>query len=250
MSGATRWSAPRIAQVLISRPSASARSTSPGRDVRRRTRTPSSAADATCAWTPPSRRTTSATGSRPIGSSSCRSSRHAEGGRPTDRGGHDFSVSWPRVQPTREDGSMGRITAFENVTLDGVMQAPAYKDEDRRGGFEHGGWAMPYADEEAGRAAASGMADTGRGPAGPCARTRTSRRSGRTSPTTRSGGSSTRPASTSPRERCEEPLDWQNSQLLEGDAIDAVARLHDGDGPGIIVLGSGQVVRQAAGTGT
>ena len=56
---------------------------------------------------------------------------------------------------------MSRITAFENVTLDGVMQAPAYKDEDRRGGFEHGGWAMPYADEEAGRAAASGMADTG-----------------------------------------------------------------------------------------
>ena len=56
---------------------------------------------------------------------------------------------------------MGRITAFENVTLDGVMQAPAYADEDRRGGFEHGGWAMPYADEEAGRAAASGMAATG-----------------------------------------------------------------------------------------
>ena len=56
---------------------------------------------------------------------------------------------------------MGKIAAFENVTLDGVMQAPAYKDEDRRGGFEHGGWATPYADEEAGRAAASGMAETG-----------------------------------------------------------------------------------------
>jgi dihydrofolate reductase len=41
-----------------------------------------------------------------------------------------------------------------------------------------------------------------------------------------------------------EPLDWQNSQLLETDAIDAVERLHDGDGPGIIVLGSGHVVRQ------
>ena len=49
---------------------------------------------------------------------------------------------------------MSKITAFENVTLDGVMQAPAYKDEDRRGGFEHGGRAMPYADAEAGRAAA------------------------------------------------------------------------------------------------
>jgi len=48
---------------------------------------------------------------------------------------------------------MSRIVAFENVTLDGVMQAPAYADEDRRGGFEHGGWATPYADEAAGRAA-------------------------------------------------------------------------------------------------
>jgi len=56
---------------------------------------------------------------------------------------------------------MSKITAFENVTLDGVMQAPAYRDEDRRGGFEHGGWAIPYADEAAGRAAAAGMADTG-----------------------------------------------------------------------------------------
>ena len=51
---------------------------------------------------------------------------------------------------------MTRIVAFENLTLDGVMQAPAYADEDRRGGFEHGGWATPYADEAAGRAAASG----------------------------------------------------------------------------------------------
>jgi len=32
-----------------------------------------------------------------------------------------------------------------NVTLDGVMQAPARPDEDRRGNFEHGGWAAPYA---------------------------------------------------------------------------------------------------------
>ena len=30
------------------------------------------------------------------------------------------------------------------MTLDGVMQAPGRPDEDRRGGFEHGGWATPY----------------------------------------------------------------------------------------------------------
>src|SRR5205085_10579498 len=40
---------------------------------------------------------------------------------------------------------MSRIVVCTNLTLDGVMQAPARPDEDRRGGFEHGGWAAPYA---------------------------------------------------------------------------------------------------------
>src|SRR5258707_10574108 len=40
---------------------------------------------------------------------------------------------------------MGKITVFTHLTLDGVMQAPARPDEERRGGFEYGGWAAPYA---------------------------------------------------------------------------------------------------------
>lgn len=38
------------------------------------------------------------------------------------------------------------IRAF--VTLDGVMQAPGGPDEDRSGGFAHGGWLWPFAHEE------------------------------------------------------------------------------------------------------
>ncbi|WP_211328582.1 dihydrofolate reductase family protein [Thermomonospora umbrina] len=36
------------------------------------------------------------------------------------------------------------MTAF--VTLDGVIQAPGFREEDRDGGFERGGWIQPYAD--------------------------------------------------------------------------------------------------------
>jgi len=41
---------------------------------------------------------------------------------------------------------MGEVIVINNVTLDGVMQAPGRPDEDTRDGFEHGGWAAAYSD--------------------------------------------------------------------------------------------------------
>lgn len=45
---------------------------------------------------------------------------------------------------------MGKLTVTEFMTLDGVAQAPGGPEEDRDGGFEHGGWQAPVADEETG----------------------------------------------------------------------------------------------------
>ena len=41
-----------------------------------------------------------------------------------------------------------KLTINTNVSVDGVMQGLGGPEEDRRGGFERGGWAMPYFDEE------------------------------------------------------------------------------------------------------
>jgi dihydrofolate reductase len=45
---------------------------------------------------------------------------------------------------------MGKLIVTEFVTLDGVAQAPGGPDEDRDGGFAHGGWQAPVADQESG----------------------------------------------------------------------------------------------------
>src|SRR5713226_9764718 len=137
---------------------------------------------------------------------------------------------------------MRRIVVFNNLSLDGVMQAPARPDEDRRGGFEHGGWAMPYADPVMGKIAAESMATTGALLLG--------RRTyadfyavwpNRTdNPFTAVLNNIQKYVAS---RTLQAPLAWINSTLLEGDAADAVTRLKEQPGKDIVVLGSGELLQ-------
>jgi dihydrofolate reductase len=137
---------------------------------------------------------------------------------------------------------MSRLVVVNNVTLDGVMQAPGRADEDTRDGFAHGGWAAPYGDEVMGRVMGERMARPGALLLG--------RR-------TYEDFASYWPKQTDNpftpvlNERVKyvasttlkEPLPWSNSKLLEGDAAQAVARLKEQGDEDLAVLGSGELVR-------
>ncbi len=136
---------------------------------------------------------------------------------------------------------MSNVVVFTNLTLDGVMQAPGRPDEDRRGGFQHGGWGAPYAamtSSEAGESIPNfGALLLGR----------------RTyedffaywpkqtdSPFTEVLNKMQKyVASTT----LEEPLPWMNSTLLKGDVPKAVSGLKAQPGMDIVVMGSGELVQ-------
>jgi dihydrofolate reductase len=141
----------------------------------------------------------------------------------------------------REELQLSKLIVFTSLTLDGVMQAPGRPDEDRRGGFAHGGWATPYTDSVMGSVAGASMANTGALLLG--------RRSYEDfyaywpnqsdNPFTSVLNNTQKyVASTT----LKEPLPWSNSTLLEGDAVEAVARLKAQPGKDLVVLGSGELV--------
>ena len=137
---------------------------------------------------------------------------------------------------------MSKIIAFTSITLDGVMQAPGRPDEDTRGGFEHGGWAVPYSDEAMGKISTESMAGTGALLFG--------RRTYEDfygfwphqtdNPYTDVLNESKKYVAS---RSLDEPPPWKNSTLLEGDAADAVAKLKEEPGKDIVILGSGALVR-------
>ncbi|HWB70886.1 MAG TPA: dihydrofolate reductase family protein [Egibacteraceae bacterium] len=138
---------------------------------------------------------------------------------------------------------MRKLIVAEQLSLDGVMQAPGDPDEDRSGGFQHGGWHLPYFDEVAAGFVGEAIAETdaflfGR---------RTYEIMARYWPNASEGDmfadTMNRLAKYVASTTLEEPLSWKNSTLLKGEVRAAVAALKREQGGNIVVLGSAQLVR-------
>src|SRR3989442_3983186 len=141
---------------------------------------------------------------------------------------------------------MTKIVAFTSLTLDGVMQAPARPDEDGRGGFEYGGWAIPYADSVLGAISGQSMTSTGALLFG--RRTYEDfyavwpKRTDENPFTGVLNNAHKYVASTT----LKEPLPWMNSTLLKGEMAQAVARLKADLKKDLVVLGSGALLQSLA----
>jgi dihydrofolate reductase len=134
------------------------------------------------------------------------------------------------------------ITAILSTSLDGVIQGPGRPDEDTRGGFDRGGWAVPYNDEVMAQRMGESMPSSGTMLFG--------RRTYEDfygywprqtdNPFTPYLNQATKYVVSS---TLSEPLPWQNSILLPGDPAASVADLKSEPGPDLGIVGSGQLVR-------
>ncbi|GAA3469114.1 dihydrofolate reductase family protein [Nonomuraea roseola] len=132
------------------------------------------------------------------------------------------------------------VTTF--VSLDGVMQAPGGGDEDRDGGFEHGGWAVPHMDQQliqrmAALVGRAGALLLGR---------RTYDTFAATWPLAGADdpiGARMNSLRKYVASRTLESVSWQNSTLLTGDVAKAVGELKQGEGGEIQVHGSGRLIQ-------
>jgi dihydrofolate reductase len=132
-----------------------------------------------------------------------------------------------------------KVVVVEWITLDGVVQAPGHPDEDREGGFEHGGWHLRYFDDASREWVVRGYAEAG----GFMLGRRTYENLAAYWP---NAGEEEQviaePLNTKPKHVASrtlaEPLGWQNSTVLRGDVAQAVHALKQEDGRDLHVIGS------------
>jgi dihydrofolate reductase len=136
-----------------------------------------------------------------------------------------------------------KLIVNEFLSLDGVMQAPGDPDEDRTDGFAHGGWQRPYFADDFAKVAFEGMRETD----GYLFGRRTYEIMAAFWPSQPDSDPFAASLNGLPKyvasTTLSEPLEWQNSTLLQGDVAKAVAELKERPGKNLVVLGSGELVQ-------
>jgi dihydrofolate reductase len=140
---------------------------------------------------------------------------------------------------------MRKVVVNEFMSLDGVAQAPGEPEEDPSGGFTHGGWHMQYmGDERAMKWVVASIVEAG----GFLLGRRTYEIFAAHWPNAPEEEQViAEPLNTKPKHvvstTLTEPLQWQNSTLVEGEVAAAVAALKEADGGDLHVIGSTELVR-------
>ncbi len=144
---------------------------------------------------------------------------------------------------------MPKLIVNEFLTLDGVMQAPGAKDEDRSGGFERGGWQLDYFDDVFGSTLMEGLAAAG----GFLLGRRTYEIFAAHWPKQPASDPLAGTFNGLPKyvvsTTLGEPLAWENSTLIRGDVPAELAKLKNQPGKELQVIGSGELVQTLIGHG-
>jgi dihydrofolate reductase len=131
-----------------------------------------------------------------------------------------------------------RLTFYALLTLDGVMQAPGEPDEDRDGGFAHGGWMSRYGDDDLSAAIVGWLSEASAILLG---RQTYQIWSGYWPHVTEPDNPIARTLNTLPKYVATTTLgsvDWQNSEILAGDVAAEVAKLKKQPGNELQLHGS------------
>ena len=135
---------------------------------------------------------------------------------------------------------MRKVIVLTFVSLDGVMQAPGGPEEDAAGGFQFGGWTVPYFDEAVGKE----MDDQMRKPFDLLLGRKTYDIFASFWPhQTDRPAASLNEARKYVASRRPRKLDWKNSTLLSGDVVEEIRKLKQADGPELQVHGSADFIQ-------